>query len=343
MSTSAPGVSRDPNGPDFAPAHCGGYEVWYLILAEASRRRAWWIRYTRCLPKDPRQAGECALWFVAFDAADPARNLALKEALPAAEYGLGAGSGFRIRVGAGELDSGSARGSIRRGQHAVSWDLRFHSGGEPYHPIPAALRRPWLAKSQVVVPHWNGCAGGVITVDGESTRLDAVPLTQAHIHGRAYGPGWRWAHCNAFEGESGLVAEALQSRVRVAGLLSPALTSFGCAGVGRRHETASLGALLANRGTWTGWQPGAGPSGDARSGADEFCWVLQSRGLDADYRWEIRARARDVVVLEYEGPLGERLHCHNTCVADSLLHIQPHGGPLRTFRSRNTTAIETAR
>lgn len=340
------------NAPLWSPARRGWYEVWYLILADAANRNGYWIRYTLLAPADAKSPGECALWFVRFSADHPERNLALKESHPLEGFSA-PGPGFKIRIADAWLDEGGANGSIRTADHEVSWDFKHFSGGQVYHPIPASLRRPGLARSVVSVPHWNGEASGDVRVDGNAFCLRRTPLTQAHIHGARYSPGWQWAHCNAFAGTPELVAEGLCGRLRVAGIASPALTSFGCAGVGMQYETGSLWALLRNRArlggrlpepTFTGVQTLARLApGQAPAPGEFLHWTVDSRGRWADYRWEISARALDLAVLEYVGPNGERLNCFNTCVADSRLTIAPRdGGAERTFESRRTTAFETA-
>ncbi len=335
----------------FAPGALGAYEVWYLIVEDLSGRNAFWIRYTSLSPGLPQAVGECALWFVRFSADHPERNLGIKQSYPTERYLPTGPPGFRVKIGDASLDDGSAQGSVTTADHELSWDLKFFSGGETYYPIPERLRRSRFARSTVLVPHWNGLASGEVRVDGNVFSLRRAPITQAHIFGRRYNPGWVWAHGNAFRDRPDVVAEALGARLRVAGIPSPSLTSFGCAGIGRQHATRSVRALLRNRarlqgtppkGPFTGIQVfGRGGAGASTPGNEDLVWTVESRGEDGDYRWEIRARIRDLAVLEYVGPAGERLNCYNSCVADSRLTFRPHsGGAEQVFVSEHSTAFE---
>lgn len=337
------------NLPRGVPGTRGWYEVWYLTAWDVPGRNGFWIRYTALSPRDPGRAGECALWFVRTCADHPERNVALKQSLPIERWTSAAGDRFRLNVGDAVLDDGGARGALESGGHKVEWDLAWFSSAGEYRPVPAALRG--RAKSDVVVPHWDGRASGKIRVDGEEIALASAPLTQAHIFGTRYSPGWQWAHGAGFAGAPGLVAEALSGRVKVAGLKTPALTTLGCAGAGRRHETGSLLTLLGNRaalegalpaGAWTGMNAlGSLPAGRQTALGPGLTWTVESRGTDADYRWRIRARSLDLAVVEYTGPVGERLNCYNTTRAESVLTVTPRdGGPERTYESRGTTAFE---
>ena len=335
--------------PRHLPGTRGWYEVWYFVVWDPPGRNAFWIRYTALSPLDSKGAGECALWFVRYSADHPERNLALKRTLPLDQLASESARWLRLRIGDATLDEGGARGGIAAGEHEVSWDLKWFSGGEPYRPVPAALRG--RAKSEVVVPHWNAQASGEVRVDGNVFTLARGPATQAHIFGTRYSPGWQWGHGAGFAEKPELVCEGLSGRVKVLGLTSPALTSFGCAGIGARHEPRSLGDMVCNRAVLEGSLP-AGPwSGVNTLGAQAAArrpdpgarlrWTLTSRGSWADYRWEVSARALDLAVVEYLGPVGERLNCYNTAVADSRLVIAPRDGAAeRVFASQASTAFE---
>src|SRR5262249_53573427 len=92
----------------------GHSEAWYLTFNDRKTQTGYWMRYVIEAP----HSGEryAMLWFACFDAADPAKTVALHKIVPIADF-THAGAPFRLRIGDGELRHDAARGKIAGGGH----------------------------------------------------------------------------------------------------------------------------------------------------------------------------------------------------------------------------------
>ena len=81
----------------------GFFEIWFLVVFDASTRRAWWLRYTTFAPAPERAStARATLWAAAFSVDAP--PVAAKAIFPASAYATDH-ERFGVHVGPAVLGS----------------------------------------------------------------------------------------------------------------------------------------------------------------------------------------------------------------------------------------------
>ncbi len=279
----------------------GHYEVWYLTMCDPASALGLWVRYAFCVPDSPGQPQEGAsLWCTIFRPDRP--PVAVKQTFPLSALSFPGGA--HVEVAGHRLEAASARGAAEAGGRRAAWDLRFTPNPKGYSPIPGLFRALGLAKTVLLCPNPDLRIDGTLVLDGETIPLAGLRGNQSHLWGCRYGPGWYWAHVNAFS-EEGAVLEALCARVRVLGGLSPPLTSVLLRAFGR--ELAHTGALQSI-GAVTEFEP--------------YRWRMLSESGRWRVRAELTARPEQLAQVRYTGPQGETVHCLNTEVGAAKVLVE---------------------
>jgi hypothetical protein len=289
----------------------GHYEVWYLTCNHRESQTGYWIRYT--LESPLAEVGEpyAQLWFAAFDARDPSRNLAFNRRLPIEQLSAGEHP-FELRLGEALLSHGSMRGAL---DDRARWDLRWTPAERTHRHLPSVMyRRGGLGETTVLTPNLDVAIDGVIDWGGRRVELRGEPGGQTHLWGRKHAYSWAWGHCNAFEGRPGAAFESLSVRLRRRGRVLPMLTIFTLYLDGEAYRFNQFRHTLLTR---------------ARYGTAHY--RFSATGPSARIEGEYSCRPEDMVVAEYHDPDGEPSWCSNTEVADLRVTVFRRGG-LGRFR-----------
>ena len=232
--------SADANKPRWQ-GQAGFFEIWFLVLFDPRRRRAWWIRYSTFAPVigTPR----ATVWAAVFDA-DSQRSVAGKTILPIEQYAGGGRDGFGIEIGAASLGQGWCRGRVDAGARRLAWNLTFTPAAA------AAVRGPaWLDRlpAPTHVAHVNSEIqfDGTVSLDAEELTVRAAPGVQKHIWGTRRVEELFWIYCPHFLEAPDAAFEA--SSVRVRRGRTPRLTPIWLRANGREYGAWGLPGLLRHR------------------------------------------------------------------------------------------------
>jgi len=287
----------------------GHYEVWYLTTNHRASETGFWIRYTVEAPLPGKGEPEAGLWFAFFDARDPARNLAMRQLLPADAMTATTGP-FAVSIGESQLTNGSARGSLAGGGHQARWDLSWRPSPTTHLTLPSLMyRRGGLGETTVLAPNLAVAMSGAITVDDRTFELDAEPGGQTHLWGRKHAYSWAWGHCNAFAGHPGAAIEMLSVRLFRAGRVLPPLTILTLYLDGEVYRFNEFRHVVLNRAEY-----GTGYFG------------FSATGPRVRIQGQFSCRPRDMVTAPYVDPDGEPSWCANTEVADLRLSVDRRVG-----------------
>lgn len=289
----------------------GHYEVWYLTTNHRASETGFWIRYTVEAPLPGLGEPEAGLWFGFFDAREPARNLAIRQLMPAEAMSATApGQPFAVSIGESRLTNDSARGSLAGGGHQASWDLRWQPSRTTHLTLPSIMyRRGGLGETTVLAPNLDVAMSGTITADDRTFELAGEPGGQTHLWGRKHAYSWAWGHCNAFAGRPGAAIELLSVRLARAGRILPQLTIFTLYLDGEVYRFNEFRHVLFNR---------------AEYGTGYFSF--SAVGARVRIQGQFSCRPRDMVTAPYVDPDGEPSWCANTEVADLRLSVDRRVG-----------------
>jgi hypothetical protein len=301
----------------------GCYEVYYLKLNHRATGTAFWFRYTLLSPEPGRGNPVAELWGIAFDPAEPSRNLALKRTVPIAEAELGR-ERFLFRVGDAELRHASARGALEGRAGTLEWDLAWDPAAETFRHFPyEAMYRLALPRTKVLVPNQDVRFRGTIRWNGRELRCADEPGQQTHLWGTRHAERWVWGHGNVFEGGVDATFECLSARIRIGPVPTPDLVLLFLREGRRWHRLDAL------------WRAPF-QCGKAELPAFRF----DGRGDGIRLRGTASARLEDLVGVEYTDPDGAHLWCYNTKVADLRVEVDGAGVAPRTLTARRTFALE---
>ncbi len=206
------------------------YEVWFG-KCNLAPGRAFWFRYTVL----DGATSEAATWAIAFDEGTILAGrdaFAVEELAPpnvrirshgSANGAANGAAGPQVfHSASGHLDGTRASGRARN----LEWDLAIADSGRRFLHVPPVLAALGLAKTTYVVPLLDVRFSGEIRVGERTYPVSGAPGMIGHLYGKKSGHSWLWAHCNAFDGAPDVAFEGLTARVKVAGRLSPPLSTF---------------------------------------------------------------------------------------------------------------------
>ena len=301
----------------------GCYEVYYLKLNHRGTGTAYWLRYTLLSPTAGRGNPVAELWGIAFDPAEPARNLALKRTVPIAAAEIGR-ERFLLRIGDAELRHTTARGALDGRHGTLEWNLAWDPPAETFRHFPhAAMYRLAVPKTKVLVPNQDVRFRGTIRWNGREIPCAGEPGQQTHIWGTQHADRWVWGHGNVFEDGADASFECLSARIRVGPFVTPDLVLLFLRHGGRWHRLNAL------------WRA---PFQCGRADVPVFRFAGSGDGIRL--RGEAAARLEDLVGVEYTDPDGAHLWCYNTKVADLRIEVDASGAAPRTLLARRTFALE---
>jgi len=307
-------------------------ESLFLKLYAPDRRQALWLQFgaRTFTTGDPPRAHVMA---GRFDAAQPARNVAIKRRF-APDEGTWARDRLDLRLGGCELAEGRTKGALAGDGRRVAWDLTFAPARDALYHLPwSALYRLPLPKTKAVSPAADARFDGWFEVDGERVEVRAAPGMQGHNWGTEHAWQWAWVHANHFTGDRPAAAsalfEGLAARIRLGPLTSPWLTMATLRYGDRLVRVDTLRSPLAVQSRVAGAE-----------------WQLTA----SDGRHRLRGRASAAperfVGVHYPNPDGRLTCCANaTCAALELTLEERTGSGWQTvdvLRAAESAALELA-
>jgi len=304
------------------------YEVWFLTLNQRATRRGFWFRY--CIEAPLDHEPRAALWAAAFDRANSAANLGLKQEYAIEHLTVAGDEAFRLRLGDGEFTCSQARGRVEKAGRSIAWDLRYQPNPRTYHHVPPMLVNLMRPSSFVCSPSLDTRFTGTITIDERQFVIEDEPGCQSHLWGRKHVDEWVWVHANAFEGHAGTVFEGLAARPRRAGKTLPPMQSLYLRHRGQEHRFTRL--RLSEQ-----WKRSLGMG----------YWSFTASNTRLHIEGVAQCRLRDMIQAEYRDPDGEALYCINSEVANLKIRLYQRVRGIRyrhveTINARATAHLEHA-
>ena len=222
--------------------------------------------------------------------------------------------------GANYLDASNALGKAGD----LSWDLDFFDHGLSFNHVPKSLACLGLAKSTLASCLLDLRFSGYVANQTEELSFEDVPGMIGHIYGKQQAREWAWAHCNIFDGGEDVVFEGLSARIRVAGRLTPPLSSFVLFVDGQRYAFSSVWKIASAESTF----------GEGR-------WRFRAQSGGIILEGELEAPPGQVAVVTYTDTDDSQLWCHNSKLSRLHLHlIDPARKIDRHFEAGETAAFE---
>ena len=290
----------------------GFFEIWFVVVFDPARRRAWWLRYTTFAPPvGPRRA---TVWAAVFDA-NSQQSIAGKTIVPIERYDGGAGDAFGISIDTATLGQGMCRGAVDTNGRRLAWNLTFTPAAT------AAVRGPaWLDRlpSPTHVAHANSeiLFDGWVALDDERTALHAAPGVQKHIWGTRRVEELFWIYCPHFLEAPDAAFEASSVRLRQG--RPPRVTPLWLRAQGTEYGWWSVPGLFRNR---------VVPAGPGRLRADATCG-------DTRIIAEAACHPASLVGYVYRDPSGKDLHVAQSDVATCMVEIRTRTHRFAPWRTR---------
>jgi len=204
----------------------GFFEIWFAVVMEPSRRRAWWLRHCVLAPGDgaPPRA---TTWAAAFDGDAPAIVLTAHATV------------VDVPAAARAAAAGRWRAELAGGGHRVAWDVAV--------ALPATSPSPsrWLealpAPTRVAHRALGARATGWIDVDGAHHVLADARAVQKHLWGTRRVDELLWLCAPGFDQAPATTLEA--TAVTVVRGRGPGLVLAHVGGDGARRWTGPLAGL----------------------------------------------------------------------------------------------------
>jgi hypothetical protein len=169
------------------------YEVWFVRLGLADGGGAWWFRYLLMNPgrsgcPEDAQGMPVQVWATWFPRDGKPQSFIQEFPLEGLDLSARRRNPFHLRIGNNEIGESSCRGTLKVGEHTISWDLHYCSS---FHLTLS--NKGWIGFSRT--PHSDALFSGQITLDGR--RFAGNPLgfgVQGHNCGYRHRNFWTWTH-----------------------------------------------------------------------------------------------------------------------------------------------------
>lgn len=325
------------NSLRFRPDVSRGHVESYFVRANHPRQKlAIWLKATVFAPRGHETQGAVAeLWCIVFQAESQhgTRVWARKRTVPFAEASF-EGDRPQIRLAGAELDlgpKGRSVGSLEGEGGACRWDLRWEAES------PSTMGRPMLLLPfegmlddrvptfKLVTPRPILRVHGSIDVAGETLDVDGWWGMDGHNWARAHAWDYVWGQC-VFLDEAGsptCIAEGFTGRTRIAGLVTPPLSSLVVRRGAREYRFDGLVDL---------WRQEAE--------IDDLCWTVRLRSKDGEAALRMEADASEMACLGYPNPDGRISYCFNSKLARAHLRVSPADGEAFEVSSAHGGALE---
>jgi hypothetical protein len=323
------------SGARFIAAKGGHYESWFLRGHHPTRPLAFWIRYT--VTRFQKTGEVRAERFGIYFDGERKRHIAVRETEPIARCAF-VPRGLDVSIGDSSLMANRAVGSVsmlgRPGErpsegpgdrpsegHEIRWDLRWEDGLGPILLLPERLYSGGFPKAKSLVIDANVRFSGRLEVDDDIVDLDGWMGSVNHNWGSRHTDEYAWGQVTGFDGEASTYLEVASARLRVGGMLTPAMTPIVLVYRGQRYAMNALHTVFG------------------RASLHGLRWVFRARTREVDLVGVMSAKPIDVVTLDYLDPSGETKLCINTKLARCELRLV-FGGEERRLVTSDGAAFE---
>ncbi len=307
----------------------GHVESLFLKGNSPDGQRALWVKYTLLAPRAHPERAVVELWAVAFDRARGAPR-ANKRTFPLASAQLG-NEPFLLRVPAGELTHGHARGQLDAPGPTFRWDVGYDCAASSFRPFPSArMYTGAFPRTKTLTPAPDSRLTGWFEVDAERWDVSGFHAAQGHNWGRGHAHAYAWAHANALalEAESAhaerVWLELISGRVRVGPFLTPWLSCAGIAIDDRLYRFDGPRSMFSRS-----------------LRVDTRSYRFRFREQGAELEGEIEAEPLLTAGLRYEDPDGKTLSCLNSKLARGRFSLRVDGKLYRLRSERVALEIGT--
>lgn len=293
----------------------GFYESWFLRANDPRSPRALWVRYTFTVPRARPGEGTVALWAIAFDGE---RRQSARDSYPAKDAFLSLDD-LEVSVGGATLTEGLANGSAGD----LSWALHWDSAQPAALLLPERLYGGGFPRAKALTSAPNAKFHGLFHAFDSRWVIEQWPGAQAHNWGSEHTERYAWAQVCGFDGQPDAYLECATARVRVAGILGPALTT----------------ALLRVDGeeySFTGLFQATRAKANVRPGE----WSFTTEGEAGRLSARLWCPTASFVSLRYPDPPGGERLCLNTKLAACELSLEREGKPTIKLTSAHSAAFE---
>ena len=171
------------------------YEAWFIRLGLADGSGAWWLRYLLLNPASPGCPGNPSgmpvqVWATWFPSGGIPQSFIQGFGLDGLQLSAKGSSPFRLQIAENVMEENSCQGSLKVGEHVISWDLQFRS---TFHVTLSS--KGWIGFTRT--PHSDAIFSGEIVLDGR--KFSGSPLgfgVQGHNCGYRHRKFWTWTHAH---------------------------------------------------------------------------------------------------------------------------------------------------
>ncbi len=221
-------MGRDPERPVWRGQR-PWVEIWFVVLLDAGRRRALWVRQSIFVPR--RGDARATIWGAWFDADAERPARAAKLLAPIDRARIGDGEEL-IRIGDSWMTRGAAAGSVE----GLAWDASWTGGRAAHADLPAWLPAPAHAAPIAC----DADASGRAVVDGRTIELRGRAAAM-HLWGKRRIPTLHWIW-SPWTGDASLEVQAASLRDRLSlGLATLRLDEAGAGAAGARPRPGLRG------------------------------------------------------------------------------------------------------
>jgi hypothetical protein len=310
------------NASRFDPRSSRGfYESHFLRANHPSESQAFWIRYTIFSPRGNPQHTEGQLWGIFFDG-NSSTSVAVKQSFPFSDCSI-SDTDLGIRLGGATLDGQGLKGTVSRGDQALSWDLIYHGDQPPSFLLPVSLYHQGFPKAKALTGIPLADFSGTLHVNGEAVAVDGWRGSQNHNWGEKHTDEYAWGQVAGFDNDPNAFLECSTARLKIGPLWTPWLTNLVLRVNGHDLRLNSLSQALRNRGTYR-----------------YFAWSLEARRGPTRVQVSIEAPRDAFVGLTYDDPPGGTKTCLNTKLASCRVRIEEAGEPPKILQTVSRAAFE---
>lgn len=299
----------------------GGYESWFCRANHPSRPLAFWIRYTRFVPRGWTDGALGELWAMHFDG-EHGRVVAVREEHPAAACRF-ARDGLDVRIAEASLGPASLEGSASHRARTIGWSLRYTADAPPLLLLPERLYEGPFPKAKALVAAPMARFDGWLDVDGTRIEVDGWTGSQNHNWGSEHTARYAWGQVAGFDNAPEAFLEVSSARVRVGPMLLPTMTVLVLRLDGEELRMSSVLRALRAQGRYAPF---------------EWTFATGDGAMRIDGR--IAAPAHSFVALPYLDTHGPIKTCLNSKLASCELTVTRRGRAVRVLRTSYRAAFE---
>lgn len=288
----------------------GHYESWFIRGNHPREPRAFWIRYTVTSPRNRPGDAVAELFAVVFDGTTH-NHVATRETFPL-HAALFPTKGLDILIGGARLRPDELTGVCERPGHRIAWDLRVKGGGEPLYLLPEGLYAGGFPKAKSLVMRPNVTFTGALEVGGKGDASERIDVdgwvgSTNHNWGERHTDHYVWGQVAGFDNAPDSFIEVATARIKMAGMMTPAMTPIVLRHRGKEHKLNALHTVFG------------------RAELNGLDWRFHAKTKAVSLEGRVTAHPDDFVVFAYINPSGGAKTCVNSKIARCDLTVTIDG------------------